>query len=234
MQEINGFTRAPTVVRALEGIRDRIVLCEFQGGETLTENALASEYAVSRGSIRSVLYMLESEGLISTQPNGRRLVIGITEKFIEDLYETRILLECEASNLCIQKSNLDYSRLANALAQFYTLQSAPKEMLYIERANANTRFHRALIETAENRSLLQCWETVEPLTHALSKLNYLTLADKTNDDELTQSHTAILDMVIKKNADIARHLRQHIHVAIGESIDGWRQRLANVGSYGRA
>ena len=225
MKKINSVTRAPTVARALEGIRDKIVLHEFKSGETLTETALATEYGVSRGSIRSVLYMLESEGLISTQPNGRRVVIEITDKFIADLYDTRILLECKAASICIESSVVDYSKMANSIARFYTLRSARKETLYVERTLTNTGFHRALIESANNRSLLQCWETVEPLLHAFIKLNYLTLDNRTDDEALMKSHTDIMDMIMKKDPLVVDELDKHVRVAVGESIDGWNKRI---------
>lgn len=231
--EINSVERTPTVGKVLEGIRDEIFMLELRSGDMFTESALAEKHAVSRGSIRSALLILENEGLISTLSNGRKVIAGINEKFIADLYETRILLEQKAAEICIAKQDIDCTPLATAITRFYTLQSGFKDDLTLERARANTGFHHALFETAGNSSLLQCWETLEPLLHALVKLNCATLGEKNDDAHSVRSHTVILEMILRRNAQVIDEIKQHVGVAIGESIDGYRQRLKVTKSHNR-
>lgn len=223
--EIHSTERTPTVSKVLEGIRDEIFMLELKNGEMVTENFLAEKHQVSRGSIRSALLILENEGLISTLPNGRKVIVGINEKSIEDLYETRVLLEQKAALICLSTPNIDCSHLATAISRFYTLQSGDQEDITLRRALANTGFHRALFETAGNSSLLQCWETLEPMLHALVKLNCATLGDRNDDAYSVKSHTLLLEMIIGKKAETIDELVNHIMVAVGESLDGYRQRL---------
>ena len=223
--EINSVERTPTVGKVLEGIRDEIFMLELKSGDMFTESALAEKHEVSRGSIRSALLILENEGLISTLSNGRKVIVGINEKFIEDLYETRMLLEQKAAEICVVRRNVDCTPLAQAITRFYTLQSCGKADLTLERAQANTGFHRALFEAAANSSLLQCWETLEPLLHALVKLNCATLGEKNDDAHSVRSHTAILEMILGRNAQVIAEIGRHVGVAVGESLDGYRQRL---------
>lgn len=227
--EISGSMRAPTVLKVLENIRDKIIMQELKHGDMLTENNLAADYNVSRGSVRSALVLLENEGLISTLSNGRRSVVGINEKFIDDLYETRIALEREAAFCCIKQPVLDLSPLAGALTKFYTLKTAPTEIVYLNRAIVNTYFHRAIFKTSGNRSLLQCCETIEPMMFALAKLNYKTLGDACDDDELVRTHTLILELISKKDVTVAEEITKHISLAKVESIAGMKIITAGAG-----
>jgi len=226
INEINSSMRAPTVQKVLDSIRDKIIMLEYKSGDMLTENNLSEEYNVSRGSVRSALVLLENEGLISTLSNGRKYVIGLTEKFIEDLYETRIMLEREAALYCINKNILDLSPLANVLTKFYTLATAPTDSIYLNRAIINTSFHRAIFETCTNRSLLQCFETIEPMLFALAKLNYCTLGDSCDNSVLIQTHTQILELIMKRDVIVADEITRHITVAKIESIAGMKNRIS--------
>ncbi len=223
--EVSSINRTPTVGKVLEGIRDKIFQLEFKSGDSFTESSLADEYGVSRGSIRSALQKLESEGLISTRANGRKVIVGIDEKFIEGLYETRIHLERKAAEICITHQEINYTPLALALTKFYTLQSTPKESLALERSLANTGFHRALFETAGNNSLLRCWETLQPLFFALAKMNYVTLGEKNDDLRVIKQHTRILELVLKKDPGITEEIDSHIREAIDDSLKGYRDLL---------
>lgn len=95
---INSIDRTATVANVVDAIRNKIILQEYPAGQKLTELALSAEYKISRGSVRTALQVMENEGLIATLPNGRKLVVGITEKFVTDLYETRGMLECESGS----------------------------------------------------------------------------------------------------------------------------------------
>ena len=59
--EKNGINRAAAVNTATVRIRRKIVKGEYTKGMSLTETQLAEECALSRGSIRSALSVLESE-----------------------------------------------------------------------------------------------------------------------------------------------------------------------------
>lgn len=228
LSEINIVDRAPAAGKALTSIRDSIVMQHFRHGDMLIEAVLAEDIKVSRGSIRTAFQALEKEGLISTLPNGRKTVVGIDEKFIVDLYETRTLLEKAAARTCMGNTNIDFSRIAMALPLFYTLQTAEENIIFQKRAEANTLFHRAFFEAADNRSLLQCWETIEPILFSLAKFNYVTLGSQTDDDVLVQTHTTLLEMLLKKDKSILSEIQAHNEVAKIESLEGLEKRLKEI------
>lgn len=122
---INSIDRTATVANVVDAIRNKIILQEYPAGQKLTELALSAEYKISRGSVRTALQVMENEGLIATLPNGRKLVVGITEKFVTDLYETRGMLECEAARLILAQERVDYTGLAEIVNLFTSWRVRP-------------------------------------------------------------------------------------------------------------
>ncbi|MGY0353568.1 GntR family transcriptional regulator [Enterococcus avium] len=212
------------VEKVISSIRDGIIFKKYSEEEILSENKLSQEYGVSRGSVREALSKIESEGLIETQSNGRRKVIGISEKTIRDAYQARIMIEQQAGKILIDKNHLfDYEPLVNALGKFYTLQYSSKDTIYDDRAVINTNFHRTIVEIADNRILLQCWEVVQPLLHALAKFNYIALGEETDDNVLIDTHSRLVDLIVKKDLALIDEIYKHTKTAIDESIDSYQR-----------
>lgn len=213
-------SRAPAVEKVLSDIREKIIFNQFEAEQPLSESMLAEMYEVSRGSIRSAIQMLESEGLIIVGDNGRKTPARITEKFTSDLYETRIMLETEAIKICMNKSEVDSSIIATAFADFYKLYSYSGEELYILRSQINTSFHRAILRMADNIPLLKCWDTIEPLIYCIAKFNYITLAERQTNDELIKTHQLLMDLILKKDKRAFDVTRSHIKLAVDETNMG--------------
>ena len=219
----NSASRAPTVDKVLRDIREKIFLNQFDSGQPLAENMLANMCGVSRGSIRSAIQILESEGLIIVGENGRKTPIRMTKKFTNDLYETRTMIEVQAVRLCIQKPNVDSSLIASAFSDFYKLYSLQGEELYIQRSRVNTAFHRAIVKMADNISLLKCWSTLEPMLYSLAKFNYIKLGDKQSNDILIDTHQQLMDLILRRNEEAFQVIRAHIGQAVTETDWGLQE-----------
>ncbi|GEN26149.1 transcription regulator [Halomonas cupida] len=83
-------TRAQFVA---DDLRGRILGGEFQGGTQLRQDALASDYDVSRIPVREALLTLESEGLVEFHPHRGAFTTELSVARIRELFELRILLE---------------------------------------------------------------------------------------------------------------------------------------------
>lgn len=209
--------RSPTVEKILVDLREKIFLGLFKNNASLPESALAEEYGVSRGTIRTVLQVLESEGLIIVGSNGRKTPVPITEKFLRDIYDTRIMLEMQAIKICLAKEELDSSLLATSFADFYKLYSYEGKELYLQRSIINSRFHRAIILTSENVPLLKCWNTVEPLVSNIAKYNYIKLGEKQTNSALVETHQLLMDCILKQDEKALEILELHIGHAVDET-----------------
>ncbi|WP_459359151.1 GntR family transcriptional regulator [Roseibium sp. M-1] len=85
--------------QAASAIRRRIVEGQIAPGERLTEIGLSEQYELSRGTIRSALRQLVSEGLVIQVPYTGWEVAPLTAKDAWELYTLRSALEALAAGL---------------------------------------------------------------------------------------------------------------------------------------
>ena len=74
-------------------VRERILKGEYEIGEKIKENQIASELKVSRTPIREAFKLLENEGLIDYIPNRGCFAKGFTKQDVDDIYAVREALE---------------------------------------------------------------------------------------------------------------------------------------------
>lgn len=208
---ISSIDRATTVAGVVEQIRKKIIFGGYPVGESITENNISDEYGVSRSSVRTALHVLEREGLIQVLPNGRKLVVGLSEKDINDLYQVRSLLECSAVKLILKMPSVNYATLANKVHDFEELLSECDEKIVIKRRNQiNLEFHRTLLEMSNNQSLLRCWILEQPLLSALSEINSENLTTGKHLEEYVQKHAKILEMLLTKDLSVVEYVKRHV------------------------
>src|SRR5258708_23106007 len=76
-------------------LRDQIIRGEIPEGAQLRQDAIASQYQVSRIPVREALRQLDAEGLIAIVPNRGAVVPALSPDDIEELFSIRALLEPE-------------------------------------------------------------------------------------------------------------------------------------------
>src|SRR5262250_1585664 len=82
-------------------LRDQIIRGEIAEGTQLRQDAIATQYQVSRIPVREALRQLDAEGLISIVPNRGAIVPALSPNDIEELFSIRALLEPEVLKLSI-------------------------------------------------------------------------------------------------------------------------------------
>jgi DNA-binding GntR family transcriptional regulator len=73
-------------------IRDRICLLQYSPGTVLKEEALASEFGVSRTPVRRVLQRLEFERLVDINQRSGAIVTTVDLKSLKEVYALRLKL----------------------------------------------------------------------------------------------------------------------------------------------
>jgi GntR family transcriptional regulator, rspAB operon transcriptional repressor len=107
-----------TVALIRDQLRDAILGGELAPGEPATQVDLADRLGVSRTPLREALRMLELEGLVVRESNGRFRISPLSIEQIEDLTVMRINLEAVAVRLTVpQLGNTDHAELEGRLAQ---------------------------------------------------------------------------------------------------------------------
>lgn len=111
-------------------VRDRILKGEYEIGEKIKENQIASELKVSRTPIRDAFKQLENEGLIDYVPNRGCFAKGFTHQDVDDIYAVREALERLAVERAVERitdKEIDALQEQWDLMEFYAKKKGQSE-----------------------------------------------------------------------------------------------------------
>jgi DNA-binding FadR family transcriptional regulator len=147
-------------------LRQRIVEGDYAYEERLpAERNLAQEFGVSRGTIRSVLQILEQQNMVERQigsgtyvthreTTNQREITSLTSPV--EMNEVRIAIEPQMVRLAIANaSSRDLDELHEALRQCEECDSDPEKF-----ARAETAFHMALASCSRNKLMYWLYERI--------------------------------------------------------------------------
>ncbi len=124
-----------------EALEKDILSGRYSRGEVFTENKLCEILGVSRTPIREALRRLEQENLIKESGKGS-VVLGITEKDLDDIFTIRRQIEGLAAKMAAQNATEEQiSQLKEALElqEFYLSKENSEEI-----KSMDNRFHETL------------------------------------------------------------------------------------------
>lgn len=187
--------------QVLNQIRKDIILGTNRGRKHFVEIELAEKYNASRGTIRSALQELSSEGLVEFLNSGGCYAIEVNEKFIRDTYRFRQLLEIEAAKLILKKEDVVYTPLTEILDLYVkrsdnaSFKSNPVNFCI----DLDVRFHRAFMEVADNRPIYRAWCSFMPVIRALLEINVNSEYFVEFTEKFYVNHKKMLDYAILRN-----------------------------------
>lgn len=145
-----------TIILA-DHIRELIVNGEIELGTLISENDIANKLSVSRTPVRAALQKLEMERLVQILPQRGTFVFEFNAQEMQQTCEMRQILETGALRVALQH---DRKKLLAVLEHHLVLG---QEALQHDPDNfraADTAFHMALIESSQNRDLIDFYQTI--------------------------------------------------------------------------
>jgi DNA-binding GntR family transcriptional regulator len=202
--------------RIAEEIHRRILDGDIPLGSKLRQDAIASEFQVSRMPVREAFRALHGRGVIEILPRRGALVHGPTPRDIRENLEVRAELEGLGAELAAQRiDDAQLGRLRDALQQFETVGDLGSESSRVDEAadlwrRANEQFHTTLIEAADNSHLAASIQELRrriPHNSTFAVLRGNTRLIKSNVAE----HAAILEAVEARDVKKSRQLmKSHV------------------------
>lgn len=187
-------------------LREAIISGALRTGTQLAERALAEQLNVSRGPVRSALYVLEGEGLVATGSNGRTVVRGFEPSDLADLLQVRFELESTAIRWAVQRGT-GLEAVLGALHEMEAEGTSSQNLV-----NLDVSFHLALVEASQSRFLVQSWQALAPVVHTVITLGNRSLEERdpvSNFHRIIQSHRRVVEPLLKGSASSAvRRLSQ--------------------------
>src|SRR5689334_1279951 len=113
----------------VERLREKILTGELREGEQLRQDAIASEFQISRIPVREALSHLAAEGLITIVANRGAVVSALSPDEIMQLFETRAVLESHMLRLALPNmKNEDLQTAGDILKHFEDSLEKDSEM----------------------------------------------------------------------------------------------------------
>jgi DNA-binding GntR family transcriptional regulator len=172
-------------------------------GTHLHQEDLAKRFAVSRVPVRDALFKLSSEGLVSIEANRGAVVTKLTTDQITEIYDLRLILECDALDRAIKAiKNEDLPAIRRAL-RLCRLEADGGDW----RA-ADNEFHRTIYHLSGRHKQVEIIESLRASVQAYWA-KYSTLA--TNEPHWLEQHDALYRCIEQRDARRAvKLLRTHL------------------------
>ena len=204
-----------------EAIGLKIITGELKPRETLpNEDALCTEFGVSRGVIREAVKVLQKKGLVQPrpkigtqiQPKSQwnlfdadvlvwKLKAGQQLLFLEKVTEVRGLIESEAAKLSAQRATSEeVAEIQLLFNRLNDILSDEETFTYEAYLQADMAFHTAILEASHNELLAQIGRTMR---HAVQTARQ---ADNNEFNILQISHAfhaEIVEAITRKDPDRA-------------------------------
>ena len=192
-----------------ERLRERIFQRELLPGSWIDELKIAKDYGISRTPLREALKVLAAEGLVTMKVRRGAYVTEVSQQDLADVYHLLGLLESDAASVVAQQAT--DGEMTELKALHATLEAAAKSGRREQFFEINERFHRRLLEIANNR-----WrdQMVADLRKVMKLNRQHSLLKAGRIEQSLREHRAILKALLARDAP-ASLLRMQEHFRNG-------------------
>jgi DNA-binding GntR family transcriptional regulator len=198
-----GFVNTPLRRRLKEELLRRILGGHYDPGERLVELRIAEEFGTSQGPVREALRELEATGLVTNIPRRGTYVSEVMGEGLREIYTVRGALEEQATRIVTARRLADLSSLQREVDGMRDAALAGETDGVVDHS---VRFHRAIMQAAGNRLLLNIWQSLQIETRTTITM----LVEGLDLVEIADSHQPIIDAIASGDAETAaRVAREH-------------------------
>lgn len=194
--------------QVFERMETDILSGKYQRGEILTESKLSAELGVSRTPIREALRRLEQEHIIEETGKGS-LVLGITERDLEDIFLIRKNIECIAAAFAAERRSeeqLESLRETLELQEFYLEKHDAEQIKQMD-----NRFHYMIYQLCGSTAF---YDTLVPLHKKIQKYRRISVESGSRATQSVKEHRSIFEAIAAgDSATASKATLEHIENA---------------------
>ncbi|TKH33512.1 GntR family transcriptional regulator [Paenibacillus polymyxa] len=217
--------------RVTSELRMRIISGAIESGTILSENKLAADFAVSRSPIREALKILASENIIRLERMGA-VVMGLSEKEIEEIYDVRLLIESFVFERLIKMDTHDLAKELSKILEM--MKVAVKYSDADEFSYQDVLFHETIIRAVNHSYILMIWNNLKPVMESLILLSMrMRFKEKYEDfTRIVKNHELYIEAIQAKDRDLMiKSLHVNFDDVQGKVEDLWMsQQLLSKGA----
>ena len=136
---------------------EAIMQREIGPDDRLVQEKLAAEMQISRTPIREALMRLEQEGVLEVSSSGNFKLYRMDAQEVRELYQSRAAVEGQCARiLATNCSKEDLQKLYDIVAREEAIKDETAQAYF----EANRNIHRAFVEAAGNRFLLDMFDMI--------------------------------------------------------------------------
>lgn len=180
-------------------------------GDRIVETEIAQQLGISRVPVREALRLLESQGLVVSEPFKGIRLMPVTRERLDQALEARVALETAAARRALARS-VGPEALEARLREL-ELMAARGDTYGC--AAADTEFHRTLCRMSGNDVLCALWEQ---LAKQITIIVGLSTLDKSMEEIVAEHRTLLRVFATGKPDAVQRALEEHIRLQ-NEAID---------------
>ncbi|GLO67886.1 GntR family transcriptional regulator [Oceanobacillus kimchii] len=185
-------------------LRMRIISRAIEPETVLSENQLAKEFQVSRSPIREALKVLSSENIVRPERMGA-VVIGISEKDIEEIYDVRLMMESFTFQRLL---DMDNASLINDLEKVVEMMKIAIKYKDVDQFSfLDMEFHETIIRSINHHYIAMLWTNLKPVMECLILLSmrYRMQEDENDFERIIENHRLIVESIKNKDADLVNN-----------------------------
>lgn len=187
--------------RAYERVKHDIICCAIAPGAEISEAQLCAQYKLGKAPVRMALTRLAHEGLVRAVPRRGYLVMPVTLKDIQDVFELRLMLEPAAARMAAGRVDAQRLRtLDETCRDGYQPGDAKSISRFLE---ANKAFHVAIAQAAGNSRLA---DAIDRLLDEMTRLLHLGLGLRNRSQEMQQEHRLLMKALVRGDGGTAERI----------------------------
>lgn len=204
--------------KAYKRLKLAIIQNEILPGTRVFESHIANTFGISRTPVREAINQLINEGLIVNKGKGINVVIDVTAKDVNELYDLRLVLERHTIDyIGSHFSQFDDSQL-NKILDRYDENRADYVSVFMQ---LDEEFHAMLVEMVGNGRMLKIYKD---LIEQLKVFRRVQAMDRTRVKSAMEVHRRLLSAIKNSEYDKAiSTITQHIELGRAEALHFYQE-----------
>lgn len=184
-----------------EIIKEMILSQEYQLGEKINIDTLATNLNVSNSPIREALTMLEKQGLVENLPNAGSRVVSFSPTAYDEICSTLLIIVSGAYELCLRQGTVP-------LAVKGMRENLQVQKNIIDSTDMHTSikyalaFDKSIVSATQNAYLISIYERIEDIFFLMA-LN-VHQRSKEDHEKNVYEHSMILKCIENNDVETAK------------------------------
>ena len=186
------------VSTAYEQMKKDIISFRYAPQAHLSDYTIANDLNLSRSSVREAILLLERDGLVTINENGKVIVAPIGLEDVLDTLQFRLAVETAAVRRIAANGWLPEQAREQLQETHERFISCALGGEHVEQYLYDDIFHQQIVEASGSPRLLQAFHNMRL---QMQRTRWLNMLDYTRQEKVAAEHTAILEALLAEDLD---------------------------------